>query len=438
MLTACVVYLVSRDPIDYVLDWTADAHSRVMAARYLAEANTTTDTGKMKQSFGIGYIRPNDFSLTINDSTGAERTRTLFLDQRVLTVLDRTTNQYRQTKVSSDVPIKDAIKGEIPQLDDLVFAMADQEGIRTYIATLRQLRPWTIKATGTEIRVSHQSGPASVALGISPRTGLLQRIIVANQGQVTDWHFTFEPKSPKSVAFQAPKNSYAVSELDPLVHEPTYASAEARAMTAKMFAAYDRPKALAFEVAEAGATTQIWFRPGAIRQRNAQVDFVYRGGQATVLSFPKRTAYSGAAKSLQVIDAVGESGARIDPALRSLMKGQNPFRLLLGENCRVSVKGKMELDGKACTILEADNKVARLSIVVRNRDGLVVSVGSETKDKSGQRTASSQRIIRYLPTSSIDSGEAFKLNTPPDFGRRPLNDIVSKDLLSGLSTSASS
>jgi len=438
MISASILYLASRDTIGYVMDWTSSAHSRVVAARYVAEASTTTDTGKMKQTFGIGYIRPNDFTLSIQDSTGAERTRTLFLDQRVLTVLDPKTNQYRQTKVSSSVSIKEAITGEIPQLDNLVFAMADENGVRAYIDTLRQLKPWTVKVTPEEVGLLHQNGPASVYLGISPRNGLIKRIALANQGQATDWRFTYNPKSPTTVAFQAPKNSYAVSELDPMVYEPTYANAEAKAITTKMFQAYDRPQALAFEVAEDGKKTEVWFRPGAVRQRNETVDFVFQAGNATVVSYPNRTAYSGAARSLQVIDAVGESGSRIDPSLRSLMRGQNPFRLLLGEKCSVAVKGRMEIDGQPCTILEADNKVARLSLIVRNRDGLVVSVGSETKDKSGQRTSASQRIIRYRPTQSIKTGEAFKLNAPPEFGRRPLGDIVSKDLVTSLSTSASS
>jgi len=430
MINACLAYMCMRDPVDYLFDWSASSHARLSAARYRAVADTTTDTGKMRQTFGIGYIRPNDFQLSIQDSTGAERTRTLYLDQRLLTVFEPKTRQYVQKRMPSNVSIKEAVLTEIPQLDDLVFALADPAGIESYYGKIRQLKPWNWKHSGDEVSLVHQKGATVVAINLSAKTGLINRVALASQGQATDWKFTYEPTSPRSVAFQAPTGSYAVSELDPEVHEPTYGSNEARILTQRMFKAYDRPKALAFEVSEGGEKTLVWFRPGAVRQKNAAVDFVFRGGKATVVSYGSRTAYSGAAKTLQVIDAVGESGGRIDPALRSLMRGQNPFRLLLGEKCRVSVKGRMELSGARCTILEVDNKVARLSLVVRNADGRVMSIGSEPKDSTGQRTAASQRILRYLPTTEIESGEVFEMKTPPEFGQRPLDEIVSKDLIS--------
>lgn len=424
MLTSCLAYAVLSNPVEAAFKWTIDRHSLLNSARI----NFVSETPTLKKKVAVNrisfaYIRPNDVSLSIRQTDGTSPSRDFYLDRQALTVFDAATRQYKRKKVASTVSVRDAILDEL-QVDELVLSVFDEGGIENYLKPLRLQKPWKYSAEGNNILLTYSKPGAVFKVGIDGRTGFMNKMVIGTGATATVWKIAVQPQAPKNLAFVAPANSYPVSDFDPKIHEPKYANAQAEAITKKMFKAYDRPAALAYEVNEGGKKTMVWFKPGAIRQRDPAIDFTMKGGHATLLDLSKKVSFAGRAQTVEMIEAVGETGSRIEPNLRALMRGANPYRLLLGENCRVAVKGKMDLDGKQCTILEADNEVALLSLIVRNSDGLVLSVSSELKTKEGQRTAGSTRIIRYLPVGSIKSGEAFALKTPPGFGSRPIKEIV--------------
>ncbi len=424
MLTSCLAYAVLTNPVEAAFKWTIDRHSLLNSARI----NFVSETPTLKRKTAVNrisfaYIRPNDVSLSIRETNSSGPSRDFYLDRQALTVFDATTRQYKKKKVASNVTVRDAILDEL-QVDELVLSVFDEGGIENYLKPLRLQKPWKYSAEGNNILLSYSKPGAVFQVGIDGRTGFMNKMVIGTGSTATVWKIAVQPQAPKNLAFVAPANSYPVSDFDPKIQEPKYANAAAEAITKKMFKAYDRPAALAYEVNEGGKKTMVWFKPGAIRQRDPSIDFTMKGGHATLLDLSKKVSFAGRAQTVEMIEAVGETGSRIEPNLRALMRGANPYRLLLGENCKVAVKGKMDLDGKQCTILEADNEVALLSLIVRNSDGLVLSVSSELKTKEGQRTAGSTRIIRYLPVGSIKSGEAFALKTPPGFGSRPIKEIV--------------
>lgn len=417
MLLAITLYLAPRDVVVDAFNWSSQAHARVDQALIRARSENKLAFDSSKREFQMAYHRPNALSITW-PAEGQNPSRTVFMMGSNVTVYEPDLKQYA-VFARGERPVSEVVRDHLPDVDDLVLALANPADLEAFYGRLAKLRPWSLTSQNGECVFVHTKGKDRVEVALEAKTLHLKRFVAAKGQQQVRWSFGYDLQSKPG--FSPPPSAFRVNELDPLLVEPTYADAAARRLCDRVFRAYDRPEALAFEIQESGQTTAVYYRRGMLRQRDATADVLYDGRLSKLVDFKDRRVLAGKTNQREFIEAVAETGTRLDPTVRYLLKGKNPFRALLGRRAKISIKGSMTIAGEACTILGALDPTAELSLIVRNRDARVLSVASMPK---GSGASSSQRSFRYLSTAGIKTGEAFTVNTPPGFPTVDVRSVV--------------
>lgn len=404
MILGIALLGASIEPASYMAERCAVAHRKLDKAAFQIQVDTKSLFSSEKTGYDLVYDRSGQADLTIR----RQRPFRVIVTGDNVVEYDATTKQYAE-KVKGQEDIDATVRRSAGNLDELVASLMNPAGVEHWIQSLKIGRLWTLKQYPGELVLANVVPESRTEIVLDPATFLLKRVVMKSNSYGTEWRFS--KASVRPIAFAAPAGSYKVKELMPELVAPTYASAAAKRICDKVFARYDRPKNLAYLVTSGDETFQVWIDHGRVRQHDKESDWAVANGRFTLADQEQRLVSTGKADMTKIVDTVGKAGSRVEPMLKLLLRGINPFRLYLGQNSSVRVAGQMKANGESCSILEADSATGKLSMIVRESDGFVLSLATMPKGSE----ATSTRVFKPLP-----GGEDFVVSTPAGWTKKTL------------------
>lgn len=412
MLAASLLFLATFDPLASILASTASAHEAMNAARVEA---TTRESGQPNRPIRVtlDYQRPDRAHLTYADAPP----RQVWVEPNRVVVYDPRLQQYAVSKRAKDEALEAALQSKAPGLDGFLLALVASKGLDSLPRQLAEAKSrfWTID--GDSFRVEISNGESSVLLEIDRRTRRLLRAKTTLDKETLDRRFSYRT-APAKLAFSAPKGARQVEEIDPLLLPPTFADPTARAVVDKLFARFDTRPELAFTMTTDEGPIEVWLARTRARQRDAIADWSVQDRRVRLLDRKTGSSYIGEATSGELLRAVSALGTRVDPLVRQMMRGSNPFRLLLGRGSTVRTIGASPSPEGKTTVLEAESPSLKLTLYVLE-NGLPASLISEPKAKSGETMLGTRRIFRGWRKPKPENLAAPLGRNPGDLSRIP-------------------
>lgn len=405
MIIGVAVWGATVLPVSYIADRCAQAHHDLNRGGFRVEVSSKSVFSSERTTYNLTYDRSGQADLAIS---GKRPFRVVVTNDNVYE-FDPTTKQYAE-KIKAQEDIDATVRRSAGNLDELVASLMNPSGVGVWLKSFRIGRLWTLSQGSDELVLSSTIPDSRTEIVLDGDSYLLKRVVNKSNGFGTEWRFSSLPVKP--IAFRAPEGSFKVKELMPSLVAPTYASASAKRVCEKVFARYDRPKTLSYLVKSADETFQVWIDQGRVRQRDAESDWALASGKFTLADQRGQTLYSGKATMTKIVDTVNKTGSRVEPLLKLLLRGINPFRFYLGQNASVRVAGTAKIGGEPCSILESTSSTGKLSLVARDRDGFVLSLVSVPK---GSDTAST-REFKPLPP-----GQDFAVAAPSGWFKKSLD-----------------
>lgn len=373
-----VLSTVDLRPADYLIEKCSTAHSRLAGSSVDIHVDTVGAASTEKTDYSLVYDRSQGADLTIK----RKRPLRIVVTKDKLVEFDASTHQYA-VKPRIEGELSTVLKHSAGVLDELVAALTDPEGVKRWLSALRKNGTWKFGEGSGTLSVETGTEDGRLLVSVYPDTMLLKHVSMKSDRFGTDWTFRYKPAASQ-IEFTAPKDAYLTNDIRPEIVTPTYDSLEAKRITEAMFAKYDNPKALAYEVRANAEKVSVWVDHGRVRQRDEKSDWTMANGRFLLLNLNQKHQVSGAASLSKVINAVAKTGARVEPLLRLMMRGINPFRFYLGHNSTVSVSGKAKVDGRDCALLTVNSPSSKLSLIVRTSDGFVLSLASLSSSANGE------------------------------------------------------
>lgn len=427
MLFAAAAALASFDPAANLFQLAAASHARLDKATATITSHTGDPAKPYSISFKVWYERPDKLRATVLNNKS--NLRDIVAQDDKLIVWDRNLNQFQSTDRPSDVSVRVAAQTQEANFDNAVFDLFESDGITNQLGQMRTGRNWNWKRSGNGFTLTSSTG-GTFQVDIQAKTMRVTGLLAKTQGGYTKTTYQYG-SAPKESDYQVAKNAYEVKHLDPLMLPPRYASAQAQRVTEKMFRAYDNLDWIALDIEDKDRSTRILASKKQVRQIDAEADWTYDGKTLMVLDKSKKRWCKTEARPTQVVQAVAAASTRFEPFSRLLLQGQNPLRVMLGRQSTVSLVGSATIDGSACDILEADTKVATISLVVRKSDGRVQSMSTITKTADGDGLAGATRTFKYLPRSAVTAQNAFKVSAPNGWRQLSLEELAPEAVEAG-------
>ena len=378
MLLSLVLVNAAIQPANYLVQTCGLAHARLDKGAVEISVKTVGAASSETADYILDYDRSVGADLKIK----RKRPMQIVVTKDTVFEYDASTKQYSE-KPRFDGELSSTLKHSAGVLDELVASLVDKDGVSRWLSEFKKSTSWRFRSSGEQdLTVEAGDSDGRISVTIDARSKLLKSVSMKSDKYGTDWKFKYGT-APREIAFVVPPGSYKTNDIRPDIAPPTYSSAEAKRAVESVFAKYDNPKELGYQAGVNGELTSVWIDHGRIRQQDESSDWTLAGGKLTLLDLRRQQIVVGPSTLTRTVDAVAKSGTRVEPLLKLMMRGINPFRFYFGQNCNVSVTGSTKIDGKACTLLEASSPVARYSLVVRSNDGFVLSLASISASGNG-------------------------------------------------------
>ncbi len=427
MLLAAAAALASFDPVANLFQLAEESHARLNRTTATVTSHTGDPAKPYSISFKVWYERPGKLRATVLNNKS--NLRDVIADGDKLIVWDRRSNQYQSTDRPAEVSVRVAAQTQEAVIENAVFDLFEPGGIQEQLSTMRKGRSWSWKRTASGFALTSGTG-GTYQIDLEANTMRVTSLLVKTDGAYTKTTFQYGAE-PKAADYQVAKNAYEVKHLDPLMLPPRYASAQAQRVAEKMFRAYDSLDWFAVDIKEQDRSTRVLASKKQVRQIDADADWTYDGSTLMMIDKDKKRWCKTEARPNQVVQAVAATSTRFEPFARLLLQGQNPLRVMLGRQSTVRLVGSATIDGASCDILEADTRVATISLVVRKNDGRVQSMSTITKSADGQGLAGATRTFKYLPRTTVTSKNAFKVSAPNGWRQLSLEELAPEALEAG-------
>ena len=115
----------------------------------------------------------------------------------------------------------------------------------------------------------------------------------------------------------------------------------------------------------------------------------------------------------------------MDPTLRHLMTGFNPYRKRLGDGAEVRVAAQLPVDGEPATMLVAESDNAVITLIVRDSNGLVLRSMTRANLAGAIASESVELSFSYFAVPS-DAATRFKLRVPAGATPDPVSGLSPK------------
>ncbi|MCU0315212.1 MAG: hypothetical protein MUC92_01325 [Fimbriimonadaceae bacterium] len=421
MITTFVWVATQNNVVELTLKGIEAAYQRLASAEIRATLRSDTLEGKANIRYHLAYRRPGKFRLTVDP--GDTKGKTVFVDGKRINVLVHRSNQLAPVPVSNEQPLATTIQSQDRFIDPLFLHIANGVTLSEWLEPIRAVKGWRLTWKGNEGRLHFKGGASDLELRFNQNL-LLTRLNFRNGDQKTEWNLVTRPLEPANLV--PPASANRVREIDKAFIPPTYGDPQARSLTQRMLATYDRMRAARVTVVEGGKRTEFSFGNGRAWQRDEVAEWSYSRDGVRINVPGQKLTFSGKADWSQTIDAVATVGSRVDPFLRAWVRGQNPIRQILGRGVKVETMGQAEVNGEPVTILKVTSSGVTTDLYVRPRDGMVL--GLATILAEGQkRTQIDQKTFIY------GTGAGRSLTAPAGFTARDVRTVISPDSLGPVS-----
>lgn len=373
MLTSLAIYLFTFDPAVFGVQMCAEAHKNLGVGNISINVATKGAFSSENTSYALAYDRSKAINLTI------ERARPFQVVATAEKVIecDLKAKQYA-VKHRPPESMDASIRQSAGVLDELVASLMTPEGVSVWLKGLRVGKLWQAKVVGNELIISNNVPESTSLIALNRDTYLLNRVENRSNQFGTTWNFKYlAPKA--NLDFQPIAGVRKVGEIQPELVPPVYANAKAKAICMKIFAKYDHSNGIGYYVESADERHSVWVGNGKVRQSDSAADWVADKREFVLLDKGKQKVVKGKTDMSKVVDAIGAAGTRIDPLLKLMMRGINPFRYYFGQNAKLSISGAMKVEGQPCTLLQATTLNNKIDLIVRDSDGFVISLQTVTK-----------------------------------------------------------
>ena len=412
MFIGLALSTVNFVPSVYIAGRCAREHRDLDKAAVSVEVQTVGIYSKERTVYNMAYDRAGFADLTIHR---ARPFRVVVEKDRVVEY-DPTAHQYAE-KAKGDESVDSALRHAAGVLDELVASLIEPNGVANWLKSVRFNESWTARIDGGRATLSNDSDDSHTSVTVDTSTHRLMAVAIKSRQYGTDWKFNYR-QPLKDIAFVAPNGARKVNEIRPEIVTPTYASAATKRMCEKVFARYDHVKGLAYTVTSPDEKFDVWIDGARARQRDTHADWLVDDKNVLLLDLGAKTAVEGKTEMTSLVDTVSTTGTRIEPLLKLLLRGINPFRFYLGQNANVRLTGSTKFSGEVCSMLESDSPAGKLMMVARDNDGFVLSVMSIPKD-------SNSPVTRYFKPLAVGP-ESFRLAKPQGWASRSLDEVAAK------------
>lgn len=384
-------------------------------------ATQITSPPTARATYEIAYRRPNGLRVTVS-SQAMKGKRTVWANPQGVTLFDHASLLYTRSKWEAERSLGDNVLAANAMLDSMVLGLADPAYLKETLEGIRRAASWKRSSSGgkTTLTGTGPNGRAQVTF-LEPDGRLGSLVVGSNDKQRLEWSFTYGPPPTGKLDPVLPKDARFVAKEGLTVKlPPKYADSTARTTLERTFDVYDRLRDVAYKVSSEDESWTVWLGEGAARQKGSRFDFSYRQGVFTLLDHRTRHFYTGKAKLSEIDRWLTRLGARWDPTARELMHDGNPIRILFSPEMTVRSAGSLTVDGANCRLLQGTAPKLRLSVLIRQSDGLVLRMSSQVLDERGSVLSATDRRFQYtsvrkrLPTSS------FTIAMPAGFQSLPL------------------
>lgn len=413
MLISLAFAAAQFDPAGAVLDLASHSHGRMTRYALQAKGELTTAEIKITPSYTIRRASPSRFAIISRSPDSREKS--FYLNGGEVTLYSRDTEQY-MTKGRKGQVLEEWVRAELPQIDGFVMTMAEPALMAEFLKEMGRRDDWTYTLVKGKPQLSLKGVDGRLSLTFDPDTLRL----IAYQGNrpegYASWKIAYEGLSSTG-PMTPPASAYRVSRFDDSLKLPTYASDEARTLTAKLFRRYEGDKDISLEVSDGPETVRLFSEGINIRQQDAKVDWAYDGETLTLLDKRTKTAYVGNAKPSELVDLVAESGTRIDPLMRDKMRRMNPFRLMFS-GAKMSVVGTLSVEGISAKMLSAKGEKGSVTVILDPSNGRAISLASQAA--TSRTTYLAPRTLKEIPLS--ESG-GFQPRVPQGWKKKSLDPL---------------
>ena len=411
MTTLCL-YLAVTPASTVLLGEVTRSHANLGAASFVATSRFSDPAQTIVTKYGIDYRWPSEFKIRTLDPTTGRTLKERVIERSRVVDYDPALMQYTSTERPSGDSLGKTLASIDKDLDDLLLAFADPEGIDVWATDMLKLRPWRIAQSGGKTTMGYSKGGHKIVLDVDTARRLLRKVDITTGSQRLVWDIAYSRSVGRTV-FRPPADATEVPVFDREMALPTYANAEARDVSQRMFGAYEGRGSMAFEVTRDTGTTKVQMAGKTIRQEDANATWTYDGRRLVLFSKRTNRWYSGELGFIDVIDLVAQHGTRVDPTASLMYRRFNPYRKRLGDGAKVKLVGTMPYNGEEVSILECESPNALLTLFVR-KDGLVA--GSSVTGKSSTGTTVDLRY-KYL---KLDEKAASGLRLRVPSGQKPV------------------
>jgi len=257
---------------------------------------------------------------------------------------------------------------------------------RTFLGRLQDRTAGKLAVQGNTWR--WKGGTMTVKAAFESPKGRLTRVTVANKKARATWRVEYGPSRPVGELVE-PAGARRVKSF---VVGPALPKCDGATESAlrRMLTAYRRIENLRID--QRGGPS-LFVGPAALGQRQGNRKWLYEGGK---LTFGSQTVPS---RRSEVLDRVTNLGWSVDPILRDVLARQIPFASVLLPGSKARIAGQMKLNGADVTIVDITAPLRRVSVAIRDRDGLVASQSGTLLDGKGRVVSSTDQVFTYSPNA---------------------------------------
>ena len=409
---------------ELVFEEVGRAHAGLRAASFTATSDLTSLGAETSTKYEVRYRRPTEYRLRTFAPNGGPLVLDVAIGASTVTSYDPELQQYVVEPKEAGKSLGERVAGRHPNLNDLLLSFAERDGLRVWIEGLSGSTSWGFERGGRTLALSYDSEGTTITLHVSRESFLIQSVDSSTGLDQLSWKIEYD-KAVRPLNFEPPAGAFKVPYFDKEMLPPTYRDAEAKAATERMFDAYSGLRSLGYEVTRGDSKTTIRLRGRFTRQDDDVASWTYDGRTLIAHDKAEDKWYRGELDFPGVIDAIASLDTRVDPTLRHLMTGFNPYRKRLGDGAEVRVTGRVPVDGEAATMLMAENDNARITLIVRDSDGLVLRSSARANRQGEIASESIDLEFAYFDVPS-NAATTYKLQVPSGATASPVSALIPK------------
>ena len=415
MTALIAAVLVVQTPVSW-FDRSLAAHAALKSFSVQAVV-TGKEQGRSQKSTSTLDVSGNDVLFHYQRPAAGKLDRldlTFLMKGNTLVAYDRVANERLERSVPSKGGRATRLEEGTGAMEEAPAVIIDASRMKVMYTGLKGMSGWKESMGPGTRKLTRSAGKSSSRLVFDAKTNLLKELYLKNPGTELLWKVTWS--TPKPPTFSIPKGAKKVASFMESEAPPTFLSKAARSTYDSLLSAASRLKSAMVVIGEDGSATSIAYNTRSVRESQPRAAWAFSGKTLTVRA-PSGTYYSGRAGQGEVIDIVGQLGARVSPFTRNLLLKRVPFKNYFAFGDRIGLVGSVTIDGVKCSILRGTNPRRRTSILVRADNHLPKSVTTEQLDGRGGVLGTSNLEFTFSQMNGTLTPSALALPIPS--GKRP-------------------